>query len=258
MHVTPWVQRLIIANVLVLFLQYTMPEVTAQLKFIPDAILARPWTMVTYMFVHGGLGHIFWNMLALYFFGPRVEQRLGTERFFALYMISGIFGALLSFVLARSAPIVGASGAIYGVMLAFARFWPRDQIYIWGIIPVEARWLVLLYTLISILGGFGGGGTTAHFAHLGGFVGAFLYLTFMERYQGTKRFRREATDPPPIMDSIATNWRKVNRDSVHAVNREEVDRILDKISASGLTSLTPQERLFLSNFVPPDDRKPLS
>jgi membrane associated rhomboid family serine protease len=210
------------------------------------------------MFVHAGLGHIFWNMLALYFFGPRVEQRLGSERFFALYTISGIFGALLSFVLAPSAPIVGASGAIYGVLLAFARFWPRDQIYIWGIIPVEARWLVVIYTLMSLFFiRYGGGGNVAHFAHLGGFVGAFLYLYYVERYQGTRRFRRQATTPQ-VTDSMVGNWRHVNRDNIHAVNREEVDRILDKISASGLASLTSQERLFLSNFVPPDDRKPLS
>jgi membrane associated rhomboid family serine protease len=257
--VTPWVQRLLIANIVVFFVQMTMPALTNQLAFVPNAVLVRPWTMVTYMFLHGGLGHIFWNMIALYFFGPRVEQRLGSERFFALYILSGIAGALLSFALARDAAVIGASAAIYGVMLAFARFWPRDQIYIWGILPVEARWLVVGYTLISLFGGFGGGaGNVAHFAHLGGFAGAFLYLTFLERNQGAKRFKREATAAPPVIDSTVKNWRNVDRGAIHAVNKEEVDRILDKISATGLASLTPQERLFLSNFVPPDDRKPVN
>jgi membrane associated rhomboid family serine protease len=254
--VTPWVQRLLIANIVVFFVQMTMPALTNQLAFVPNAVLARPWTMVTYMFLHGGLGHIFWNMIALYFFGPRVEQRMGSERFFALYILSGISGALLSFALAPAAAVIGASGAIYGVMLAFARFWPRDQIYIWGILPVEARWLVVGYTLISLFGGFGGGvGNVAHFAHLGGFAGAFLYLTFLDRTQGAKRFKREATAAPPVIDSTVKNWRNVDRGAIHAVNKDEVDRILDKISATGLASLTPQERLFLSNFVPPDDRK---
>lgn len=252
---TPWVQRLLIANVLVFFLQWTVPGLTEQFEFVPAAILARPWTMLTYMFVHGGFGHIFWNMLALYVFGPRVEQRIGSDRFFVLYMISGITGALLSFLLSPMAAVIGASGAIFGVMLAYARFWPHDRVYIYFLIPIEVRWLVIIYTVISLVG-FGGG--VAHFAHLGGFAGAMLYLLYIDRHQGAKGFRRQASAPASAKDSQLGNWRKVDRDRVHAVNREEVDRILDKISASGLASLTPQERLFLSNFVPPDDRKPLS
>jgi membrane associated rhomboid family serine protease len=257
--VTPWVQRLLIANVLVFFLQMTVAGLEVQLAFIPAFILARPWTIVTYMFVHAGLTHILFNMIALYFFGPRVEQRIGSERFFSLYMISGITGGLLSFVFAPAAPIVGASGAIFGVMLAYARFWPRDRIYIWGVLPIEARWLVIGYTVLSLWWGFGGGASgTAHFAHLGGFVGGFLCLLYMQRHQGTKRFRKQASAAPPAKDALVGDWRKVDRSRIHAINREEVDRILDKISKSGITSLTPQERLFLSNFVPPDDRKPIS
>ena len=84
--------------------------------------------------------------------------------------------------------------------------------------------------------------------------GALLYLLFLERRQGARRFKQVAT--PKVPESALGNWKNVDRGSIHAVNREEVDRILDKISASGLASLTPQERQFLSNFVPPDDRKP--
>jgi membrane associated rhomboid family serine protease len=250
--VTPWVQRFLIANVLIFFVQQTMPGLDRSLVLVPALLLARPWTLVTYMFLHAGFTHILFNMLGLYFFGPRVEQRIGSSRFFALYMISGITGGLLSFYTPMVA-IVGASGAIFGVLLAYARFWPRDQMLIWGIIPIEVRWLVLIYTLISLLG-IGSG--VAHFAHLGGFLGAFLYLLWMERSAGARKFRKVATAPPPAKDATLGNWRNVNRAGIHAVNKEEVDRILDKISASGLASLTPQERQFLSNFVPPDDRKP--
>ena len=254
---TPWVQRLLIANVIVYFLQQTVPGgLTEQLAFVPAFILSKPWTIITYMFLHGGLTHILFNMLALYFFGSRVESRLGPERFFALYFLSGIAGALLSFVFAPYAAIIGASGAVYGVMLAFARFWPRDQIMIWGVFPIEARWLVGIYTAMSLYGGFSGGGGVAHFAHLGGFLGGFLYLLFLERTHGAKRFKKVATAGPPP-DALQGNWQKVNRDAIHSVNKDEVNRILDKISASGLKSLTPQERLFLSNFVPMDDRKPI-
>jgi membrane associated rhomboid family serine protease len=257
--VTPWVKRLLIANVLMYFVQQTVPGVDLLLELRPTLLLGQPWTLVTYMFLHANLMHILFNMLALYFFGPRVEQRIGSERFFGLYMISGLSGGLLSYVFAPNAAIVGASGAIYGVLLAFARFWPKHEIYIWGILPIEARWMVIIYTAISLFYGFGGGGgNTAHFAHLGGFVGGFFYLMFIDRRQGAKRFRKEATFAAPPRDSSLDNWRSVNRASVHAVNKDEVDRILDKINASGIASLTPQERLFLSNFVPPDDRKPIS
>ena len=249
---TPWVQRFLIANVLMFFVQMTVSGTEPLLWFRPVQFLQQPWTLVTYMFLHGGFMHILFNMLGLYFFGPRVEQRIGSPRFFALYMISGITGGLLSFY-NPVVPIIGASGAVYGVLLAYARFWPRDQILIWGIIPVEVRWLVLIYTVMSLLG-IGGG--VAHFAHLGGFLGAFLYLIWMERTAGARKFRRVATAPPAAKDALLTNWKKVDRTGVHAVNKDEVDRILDKISASGIASLTPQERLFLSNFVPPDDRKP--
>ena len=252
---TPWVKRLLVANIVVFFLQQTVGGLTDALILLPSALLQRPWTMVTYMFLHGGLGHIFGNMIALYFFGPRVEERLGSERFFALYMISGISGALLSF-LTPNALILGASGAVFGVTLAFARFWPRDQIYIWGVLPVEARWLVAGYTLYSLFAVRGGGGGVAHFAHLGGFAGAFLYLQFIARNAAGKRWQKQVTSAPPA--KAVADWSKVDRSSIHEVNRGEVDRILDKISATGLASLSPQERLFLSNFVPPDDRKPLS
>jgi membrane associated rhomboid family serine protease len=258
MNVTPWVQRLIIANIIVFFVQLTVPGATSFLEFIPVFALVRPWTMVTYMFAHDptGFGHIFFNMLALYFFGPRVEQRLGSARFFSLYMISGISGAILSFALAPRYPIVGASAALFGVMMAFARFWPRDLIYIWGIFPIQARWLVIIYTAYSLWSGLRGSPSgVADFAHLGGYVGGMLYLLYLERAAGSRKFRSVATAPPPAKDAVLGNWRNVNRANIHAVNKDEVDRILDKISASGIGSLTPQERTFLSNFVPPDDRK---
>ena len=245
-----WVMRLLVANVIVYFLQQTVPGLTENLWFVPRLMLVRPWTVITYMFLHQGIMHILFNMLALYFFGSRVEMRLGPERFFALYFVSGIAGALLSFMFSPYAPILGASGAVFGVSLAFARFWPRDQIMLWGIVPIEARWLVGIMTAMAL---FGIGGGVAHFAHLGGFLGGYLYLLFLERNSGAARFKRKVSAAPPA-DALDGRWQRVNRESVHSVNKDEVNRILDKISASGIKSLTPQERLFLSNFVPPDDR----
>ena len=250
---TPWVRRLLVANIVVFFVQLTRPGVTNAFAFVPALVLYRPWTIITYMFLHGGFSHILFNMIGLFFFGPRVEERLGSNRFFWLYFLSGISGAALSFLLAPRAPIIGASGAIMGVMFAFAYFWPRDQILLWGILPVEARWLVIGTTLLSLWSGFGGSrGGVADFAHLGGFVGAYLFLRWA--YGGGKRFQKRAA--PRVADDSLKNWRKIDPQRAHEVNRDELNRVLDKINRTGLSSLTPQERAFLASFVPMDDRIP--
>jgi membrane associated rhomboid family serine protease len=252
--VTPVVRALLVANIVAFFLQQTLPGFYEATVFVPRFVLFRPWTVVTYMFLHGGLMHILFNMLGLYFFGPRVEERIGSRQFTWLYFLSGITGAVLSFFFSGAA-LVGASGGVYGVMLAFAYFWPDTPIHIWGIVPVPARILVIFYTILSLWSGFGGrGGNVAHFAHLGGFLGAYLYLKWLDRARAS--FKRKAAAPKPEDARRVANYKAIDRTKIHEVNRTEVDRILDKISASGIDSLTPQERLFLSNFVPMDDRKP--
>jgi membrane associated rhomboid family serine protease len=252
---TPWVTRLLAANVIVFFLQQTLAGLTSLLAFVPVYALVRPWTVITYMFLHGGLGHIFFNMLSLYFFGPQVESRLGSKRFFLLYMLSGVSGALASAIFAPSHAIIGASGAVFGVSLAFAYYWPRARILVWGIIPVEAWLLVLITTVLALNSGVRGSrGGVADFAHLGGYLGAFLYLKWLDHRTGAARFRKQTVTK--VADGALANWRRVDVKSVHEVNREEVNRILDKIGKSGVGSLTPQERTFLLSFVPPDDRPP--
>ena len=254
---TPWVRRLLFANIAAFFVQLTMPALGDALAFVPMLVLTRPWTIITYMFLHGNFMHIAFNMMALYFFGPAVEARLGGRDFATLYFSSGISGALLSMVLAPGSPIIGASAAIFGVMLAFAYFWPDAPIYIWGVLPIPARYLVIITTVLALWSGFSGaGGGIAHFAHLGGYAGAFIYLRWVRQWSATRRLPARSGAKGPKGGPPITNWRAIDTKSVHEVNRGEVDRILDKISASGVESLTLQERTFLSNFVPKDDRIP--
>lgn len=253
---TPVVRTLLFANIAVFFLQATLPALANAFVFVPPLVLVRPWTIVTYMFLHGGFMHIAFNMIALFFFGPRVEQRIGSRPFTILYFLSGITGALASLVFMPNAPIVGASAGVFGVMLAFAHFWPHEPIYIWGIIPVPARILVIVTTVLTLWSGFGGrGGNVAHFAHLGGYVGAFVYLKWLDRKRTTFK-RRVEQAPPEATERASAAYKAIDMTRIHEVNRDEVNRILDKISAKGIGSLTAQERLFLSNFVPPDDRVP--
>lgn len=249
---TPWVLRILLANGIVFLLQMTMPGVIENLlAFVPAQVLTHPWTIVTYMFVHGGFGHILFNMLSLFFFGPRLESRLGGRRFAILYFVSGIAGALLSVFFAPYTAIIGASGAVFGVMLGFATFWPRDQILIWGILPVEARVMVIAMTVMAVVFGFTGAQAgVAHFAHLGGFVGGWLCLRAFERRSGAKQWQAKVSPPPPreSSETTLTRWRRIRRESLHEVNRAELDRILDKITSQGMASLSAGDREFLDRF----------
>lgn len=258
---TPWVKRLIAANLIVFVVSvYFLPGLSRLLAFYPDwaIIRAMPWTFVTYMFEHGSWTHILFNMVTLGFFGPRVEAQMGGRRFITMYFIAGLGGALLSLALKSIAPypIVGASGAIFGVELVYASLWPHDKIYIWGALPVEARWLVIGQTVISIFGGLGVGGFgagIAHFAHLGGYLGAFLYLRFIDyrsplrayqRKLDTATFGKRGWGLSGDSEEI-TRWEAISRAGLHSMNVEEMDRLIAKAKKSGARSLTPDERAFL-------------
>lgn len=252
---TRWVGRLIFVNVAAFFVtQFMTPGMYSMFALRPDLIPLRPWTPVTYMFLHGGWMHIIFNMLMLYFFGPRLEARLGARNFLGLYLASGIGGALLS-LLTPHAWIVGASGAIFGVLLGFARYWPREQIYIWGLLPIQARVLVVLTTVLSLWFGFTGTQSgVAHFAHLGGFAGGFLFLKWLEYRSPARRFKRkvEASTRRTSAGSGSDlkRWQQIRREEMHPVNREELDRVLAKIEDDGVGSLTADERAFLDRFSP--------
>jgi len=245
---TPWVKRLLIANAAVYCLQVIYPVITPLLVLVPARVLSAPWTPLTYMFAHGGFWHILFNMIVLYFFGPRVEERLGSNRFIAMYLIAGFTGALFS-VFTPYVAILGASGAVFGVELAYARYWPRDKVFIWGVLPIEIRWLVVATVVMSFfgLGGFEPG--VAHLAHLGGFVGAavFLFVADRRRKVRTSAFRAEPRPTPPRGDDMR-RWATIPRNELHEINRQEVDRLLDKISMKGIGSLTPAERAALDRF----------
>jgi len=237
---------LILANLVMLLLTGVVPGLAQSLMLVPLFIPLRPWTVVTYMFLHAGFTHFFFNMLALYFFGPRLETRLGGRRFIGLYLTSGIAGAVMSLVTPYAA-IVGASGAVFGVMLGYAHFWPRDTVYVF-FLPMEARWLVVLMTAMSLFGAWQGQGGIAHFAHLGGFVGGFLYLRWIELRSPAVQFRARSAPPARSSTADLDRWRRVQRETLHPVNREEYERVMAKVDLAGAASLTPDERAFLDRF----------
>ncbi|MBN1239808.1 MAG: rhomboid family intramembrane serine protease [Gammaproteobacteria bacterium] len=253
---TRWARRLLVANVgffLVTLMAGQAPalaDVVNALVLVPALILERPWTILTYAFLHADFMHLLFNMIGLFFFGPRLENALGGGRFLGLYFASAATAAIAS-LFTPFAAIVGASGAVFGVLVGFAKYWPRDRIYFWGIVPIEARWFIVLLAVFSIWGGFRSGGGVAHFAHLGGLAGGWLYLKVLELRSPARRFRKKAT--PSFGRASAADlerWRSIPRDSLHPVNREELDKIMKKIDEHGPQSLDRAEREYLERLSP--------
>jgi membrane associated rhomboid family serine protease len=255
------VSQLLLVNVLAFVLMRQFPFIYFEFSLVPAEVLTRPWTLITYQFLHSpaGLGHIFFNMLGLFFFGPRLEVRLGSRHFLGLYLISGLVGALVH-ILYTMTPfsdggmgirMVGASGAVYGILLAYARYWPRDKILIWFVIPVEIRTAVIGLTLLSLWSGLGpAGGNVAHFAHLGGFLGGWLYLRWMGHRSPAKQFQRKVESPAVKMGErqLQDRWSSIEPTRLHEVNREEYDRIANQLREQGWSSLTDRQKTFIERF----------
>lgn len=251
---TTWVKRLLIANAAIFLLTWIIPQSLPYLALIPGAVLVQPWTLVTYSFVHGGFWHLAFNMLALFFFGPPLEARWGGREFLKYYLLCALGGAALSFIFASHSAVVGASAAVFGVMLAFALTWPDAPIYFFGIFPVKAKWLVAILAAFSLFSAVTGARDgTAHFAHLGGFVAGFLYLKLSDPI--SYRLRRLKKSMPRSRFSVIpggeqqqtpppTEPRPLRRRDEERL-LDEVDRVLDKISESGLSSLSADERQLL-------------
>jgi membrane associated rhomboid family serine protease len=262
-RLTPWVGRLIAVTAVVQLLLETVfisPEIRFLFSMNPAAFAGRPWGLVTYLFVHSGIIHLAANMLGLYLFGTAVENRMGPRAFLFYYLYCGVgaavFSLLLNLVLPQ-APIVGASGAVLGIAVAFAMFWPDAEIMVFPIpLPIKARTLVIVLAIMDLVAARLFPGGTAHEAHLGGMLAGWLFF----KVQAISRRRpapvpREQAERVVMVQQTATRESeprgtaparplgpRAGSDPVAA----EVDRVLDKISATGIESLTPEEKRFLA------------
>ena len=181
---TPAVKLLIITNVVAFATNAVVPEMTARLGLLPRAVFEHGalWQVVTYMFLHGGIGHILINMLSLWMFGTELERTWGTRFFTKYYLITGIGAAATSLLLAPFidgiyySVTVGASGAIYGLLLGYGMYFPNRPIYLYFVFPIPAKYFVMIVGAIAFFSALGGGGGIAHTAHLGGLIAGYLYL----------------------------------------------------------------------------------
>ncbi len=223
-RMTRAVQWLLAANIGVYFLQITLlgPEsVYSALGLSVGDLGSGWWTPFTYMFVHAGLWHLAFNMLALWMFGPRVEHSWTTRGFTYFYIWCGLGGAIAHLLLQRNAGLIGASAAVSGVMLAYALRWPDEEVYLFGVIPMKTRWLIVWMVVINLAMGVAstpGESGVGWFSHLGGLAFGWIYLR-MSSFGGLDNFRRWVS---PVPDEPEDGFRAVPK--VKPSNRQRSDR----------------------------------
>lgn len=262
-RLTPWVARLIVITAVAQLLFETVltsPEIRTALAMNPAAFGSRPWGAVTYLFVHSGILHLATNMLGLYIFGTAVESRMGSGAFLFYYIWCGVGAALFSLLLTLvypQSPILGASGAVLGVAVAFALYWPDAEIMVLPIpVPIKARTLVLGLAALDLIFAIWIPDGVAHEAHLGGMLFGWLYFkaqTFT-RHRPAPIIRPQPERVVMVQQTVASRdseprgaqpSRPLGPRPASDPVAAEVDRVLDKISAKGIESLTPEERRFL-------------
>ncbi len=241
---TPAVKYLIIINAAIFIFQ----ELTGFRPFYTVGLVPRHiwhdgmvWQLVTYMFFHGGLWHLAFNMIALWMFGSMMERHWGTRRFLKYYFLTGI-GAGVStclFTINSIIPTIGASGAIYGLLVAYAVTFPEHIIYLYFFIPIKAKYFALLFGFIEFMASISySGDSIGHLAHLGGMVVGLVYLKRTNMWLWFGRTLRRTMDKRKMREQV-----KEEQDM--ETTRQEIDQLLDKINHVGYENLTKKERKIL-------------
>ncbi|MGH7650698.1 MAG: rhomboid family intramembrane serine protease [Gemmatimonadaceae bacterium] len=281
-RMTRAVQWLLALNIGVYFLQLTLfgtDSIYSALALDPARFPGQWWTVVTYMFVHAWLAHLAFNMFTLWMFAPRLEHVWGTGPFVRFYLWCGVGGAIAHLIFAQHTAVIGASGAISGVLVAYALRWPDEEVYIFGVIPMKSRWLILAMIGMNIIFALSPNSGIDWTAHVGGMGFGWLYLKLsslggLNRVRGwvsalpeesedmpraVPRGRSPMREPMRGVDEVVQRSKAValrEAKPVQHVPRQEspkeyaarVNRVLDKISQQGIESLTKDEKRLLEEM----------
>ncbi len=281
----PVIKNLLIINGIVFFIQIITQNIVIGNMLIANWIslvfgiiplsgfgdyIFLPWQLITYQFLHGDFGHILINMFILWMFGIEIENLWGSKKFLIYYLGCGVVAGLFQLFLAPilgsvGGPTIGASGAVFGVMIAFAMFFPDRYIYLYFLIPVKAKYLIVFIMAIEFMS-VGDMSFTAHLAHIGGAVAGFLFVMYDRRRginvenlfsslkdkfstpaSNEQKFRRSFSFGSKNNDVQEASFYDIANDKKNQskVDQEEIDRILDKISESGYQNLTEREKKIL-------------
>lgn len=253
------VKWIIIVTVAIWIIQQFNSTISAYLVLYPLSTgLFLPWQLVTHMFAHGGPFHLLFNMLMVWMFGTTLEREFGLKKFLLIYFISGVGTGIVHFLF-FDYPVLGASAAVYGLMTAFAYFWPNAVLYVFGIIPLKARTLVIILIVFGLFMGMNQArDNIAHFAHVLGAVIAFIYLQI-----AFKKYSLFGSIGSKIQEKSGEFSDKMKSSKKEKVvykedwTKQKVDELLEKVSKHGINSLTRKEKDFLdrvsSDFNSKDD-----
>ena len=271
-RITPWVARLIAIQVCGFVLLKTVFFAAAfsqALAFDPAAIALKPWSLVTYLLVHNGLLHLAVTILLLVVFGPRVEELLGGWRFLGFYLMAGVSAAIIAAGLQPFMdlpPLAGAGGSVLGVALLFALHRPGDEVLLFPMpVPLGAPIIVAILIVLNLLGSLGfSEGSLAHPGFFGGLIAAWLWFQFHNRFEPRplvttrtapqpvmatqlhfQHEERGESNPPPLPPPQLPAVAVESKPSAKENEQAEMNRVLDKISSEGISSLTSAERKFL-------------
>ena len=281
-RMTRAVQWLLALNIGVYFLQLTLfapATVYSALALDPARFPSTWWTALTYMFVHAWLAHLAFNMFTLWMFAPRLEHVWGTRSFVQFYLWSGLGGAVAHLIFAQHSAVIGASGAISGVLVAYALRWPDDEVYVFGVIPMKSRWLIAAMIGMNIIFALSPGSGIDWTAHVGGMAFGWIFLKLsalggLTRVKGwvsaapeesedmpraVPRNRSPMRDQPRGVDEVVARSNAVvlreSKPLQHVPKQESpkeyaarVNRVLDKISQQGMGSLSGDERRLLEEM----------
>ncbi|MBO6537282.1 MAG: rhomboid family intramembrane serine protease [Balneolaceae bacterium] len=247
----------------IIFASLTGTSLTIYLSFIPDlwTAITQPWRIVTYMFLHSLSNpfHFIFNMLWLWWMGRPVEERIGPRSFLTVYFGAGFAGAFIDIIVSiagNPVPVIGASGAVYGIMVAFAMLFPRTPIMLIFLPPIEARYVVSGLIALDVLF-LNSGDNVARFVHLGGALGGYMLmrahangtdLSLIPRYFEYlyMKFKPKNTSSSSSSTSKKPKNKKMSivsdAEIIEEVEQSELDEILEKISKSGYDSLSKEEK----------------
>jgi membrane associated rhomboid family serine protease len=194
------------------------------------------WQPFTYLFFHGGIWHVLINMFVLWMFGSELERIWGKGHFLKFYFVTGVGAGLVTMIFGLNSmtPIVGASGAVYGVLLAYGLTYPNRTVYLYGIIPIKSLWFVIGIGVIAFMSSFDNVSQISHLTHLSGMMIGYLMLKRPVRFNDLWFTIRKRT----LEYKIKHEEKKVSQ---HQAIEREIDRILDKINREGFDSLTEEE-----------------
>ena len=245
---TDAIRTIVLVNVAVYILQSLSGKEDVFFRLfglVPSSFLSELmiWQPFTYMFFHApfyssvGISHILLNMIGLWVFGRELEQAWGKNNFLKYYFVTGIGSGLVTFLfqINSDSPVIGASGAVYGVLLAYGLSYPNRMLYIWGIIPVKSLWLVIIMGTIAFFGLLGNADGISHITHISGMVIGYFMLNKKWRWRELLFKIRKKT----IEFQVQRHEEKVAK---NIMLKKDIDLILDKIQKEGFSSLTSKEK----------------